>query len=198
MGHVLAERYLHPRCYRSEFLELTFWLKKYNDHPQAKRIYRLAVKRMPKGYKSPNKPIKPIGIIKQNLNLEYKNSKYKSNNKLSKSQKLEKQRLINNIKSRVNNGWPTGAAKLLKQKYVSTLLDQVEIDQQKELIAKGYFLANAKDNPEINELAIKYANEALEKSSLYVPYAGWTAGLASWRLGDTKKLQNFFQIFLFH
>ena len=71
-----------------------------------------------KSQKSPNKPIKPIGIIKQNLNLEYKNSKYKSNNKLSKSQKLEKQRLINNIKSRVNNGWPTGAAKLLKQKYV--------------------------------------------------------------------------------
>ena len=195
MGHVLAERYLHPRCYRSEFLELTFWLKKYNDHPQAKRIYRLAVKRMPKGYKSPNKPIKPIGIIKQNLNLEYKNSKYKSNNKLSKSQKLEKQRLVNNIKSRVNNGWPTGAAKLLKQKYVSTLLDQVEIDQQKELIAKGYFLANAKDNPEINELAIKYANEALEKSSLYVPYAGWTAGLASWRLGRYKEAAEFFSNF---
>ena len=49
MGHVLAQRYLHPKCYRSEFLELTSWLKRYNDHPQAKRIYRLAVRRMPKG-----------------------------------------------------------------------------------------------------------------------------------------------------
>ena len=38
MGHVLSQRYLHPSCYRSEFLELTYWLKRYNDLPQAKRI----------------------------------------------------------------------------------------------------------------------------------------------------------------
>ena len=67
MGHVLSQRYLHPSCYRSDFLELTHWLKRYNDLPQAKRIYRLAIKRMPQGYKSPVKPIKPIGILKENL-----------------------------------------------------------------------------------------------------------------------------------
>ena len=32
MGHVLAQRYLHPKCYRSQFLELSSWLKRYNDH----------------------------------------------------------------------------------------------------------------------------------------------------------------------
>ena len=67
LGHVLAQRYLHPRCYKSQFIELTYWLKKYKDHPQAKRIYRLAIIRMPKDYKSPSKPIKPIGIEKENL-----------------------------------------------------------------------------------------------------------------------------------
>ena len=45
MGHILAQRYLHPKCYTSKYLELYYWLKKYNDHPQAKRIYRLAIKR---------------------------------------------------------------------------------------------------------------------------------------------------------
>ena len=75
IGHILAQRYLHPNCYRSQYLELYYWLKKYNDHPQAKRIYRLAVKRMPKGYKSPTKPIKPIGIVEQNfLNKHSKNN----------------------------------------------------------------------------------------------------------------------------
>ena len=57
MGHILAQRYLHPKCYTSKYLELYYWLKKYNDHPQAKRIYRLAIKRMPKGcllYTSPS------------------------------------------------------------------------------------------------------------------------------------------------
>ncbi len=188
MGHILAQRYLHPKCYRSNYLELYYWLKKYNDHPQAKRIYRLAIKRMPKGYKSPNKPVKPSGIIGDKAKLK-KSSKYKSQKKLSKNQRIEKQKLINTIKSRVNRGWPTGAVKTLQQRDVSILLDQVELDQQKELIAKGYFLANK------NELAIQYASEALINSSMQVPYAAWTAGLASWRLKEYKKAADFFSLF---
>ncbi len=188
MGHVLAQRYLHPRCYRSKYLELYSWLKNYNDHPQAKRIYRLAVRRMPKGYKSPPQPSKVAGI-KETILEPKKNTKYVSQKKISKSQKKEKKKLINAIKSRVNRGWPTGAVKLLKQRDVKILLDQVEIDEQKELIAKGYFLANK------NELAIQYASEALEKSALYVPYAGWTAGLSSWRLKNYEQAADFFSKF---
>ena len=93
MGHILSQRYLHPRCYRSQFLELTHWLKKYNDHPQAKRIYRLAVKRMPPGYKSPLKPSKVIGINQVDLKT-INQKKYKSQKKLSKSQRKEKKKLI--------------------------------------------------------------------------------------------------------
>jgi len=88
LGHIFAQRYLHPTCYRSKYLELYYWLKKYNDHPQAKRIYRLAVKRMPMGYKSPNKPIKPIGIQEEKIIIAEK-QKYKSQKKLSKKQKQE-------------------------------------------------------------------------------------------------------------
>jgi len=188
MGHILAQRYLHPKCYKSKYLELYYWLKKYNDHPQAKRIYRLAIKRMPIGYKSPNKPVKPSGIIGDKTNSK-KSSKYKSSKKLSKNQRLEKQKIINAVKSRVNRGWPTGAVKILQQRDVSILLDQVELDQQKELIAKGYFLANK------NELAIKYASEALVNSSMQVPYAAWTAGLASWRLEQYQQAADFFSLF---
>ena len=188
MGHVLAQRYLHPKCYRSKYLELYSWLKKYNDHPQARRVYRLAVRRMPQGYKSPPQPSKVVGI--ENTILEpKKNTKYVSQKKLSKNQRKEKKKLINAIKSRVNRGWPTGAVKLLKQRDVTILLDQVEIDQQKELIAKGYFLADK------NELAIRYASEALEKSALHVSYAGWTAGLSSWRLKNYEQAADFFSNF---
>ena len=143
---------------------------------------------MPKGYKSPTKPIRPEGIVGDKI-ISKKSSKYKSSKKLSKNQRVEKQRLINAIKSRVNSGWPTGAVKLLNQRDVNLLLDQVEIDQQKELIAKGYFLANK------NKLAIKYAKEVLINSSMKVPYAAWTAGLASWRLENYKEAANFFSLF---
>ena len=188
LGHIFAQRYLHPRCYRSKYLELYYWLKKYNDHPQAKRIYRLAVKRMPTGYKSPNIPIRPIGIQEEKIIIAEKH-KYKSKKKLSKKQKQEKQKLINGIKSRVNKGWPTGAVKLLEQRDVKLLLDQVEIDQQKELISKGYYLANK------NELAIKYGSEALIKSASKAPYAAWTAGLAAWRLKRYQEAANYFTLF---
>ena len=188
LGHIYAQKFLHPNCYKSKYLELYYWLKKYNDHPQAKRIYKLAIRRMPSGYKSPTKPSKPMGIVAEKIKT-VKKSKYKSSKKLSNAQRKEKIKLINGIKSRVNRGWPTGALQLLNQRDVNLLLDQVEIDQQKELIAKGYFLANK------NELAIKYASEALVNSAQYVPYAAWTAGLCSWRLEKYEDAANYFSLF---
>ncbi len=188
LGHIYAQKFLHPNCYTSKYLELYYWLKKYNDHPQAKRIYKLAIRRMPPGYKSPTKPVLPLGIESETVNVVKKN-KYKSSNKLSSGQRAEKKKLINGIKSRVNRGWPTGALELLSQRDVNLLLDQVEIDQQKELIAKGYFLADK------NKLAIKYASEALVNSAQYVPYAAWTAGLCSWRLEKYEDAANYFSLF---
>jgi soluble lytic murein transglycosylase len=188
LGHIYAQKFLHPNCYKSKYLELYYWLKKYNDHPQAKRIYKLAIRRMPPGYKSPTKPALPIGIESEKVEVVMKN-KYKSSNKLSSGQRAEKKKLINGIKSRVNRGWPTGALELLSQRDVNLLLDQVEIDQQKELIAKGYFLADK------NKLAIKYASEALVNSAQYVPYAAWTAGLCSWRLEKYEDAANYFSLF---
>ena len=188
LGHIYAQKFLHPNCYKSKYLELYYWLKKYSDHPQAKRIYKLAIRRMPQGYKSPNKPSKPLGIEAETINIK-KQASYKSTLKLSNNQKSEKRKLIIGIKSRVNKGWPTGALQLLNQRDVKLLLDQVEIDQQKELIAKGYFLANK------NELAIQYASEALQNSAKYVPYAAWTAGLSSWRLEKYEDAAKYFSLF---
>ena len=48
LGHLQAQRYLHPTHYRSRYKELAVWLKHYADHPDAKRIYKLAVRRKPK------------------------------------------------------------------------------------------------------------------------------------------------------
>ena len=54
IGRLLAQRYLHPTAYRSKYKELRDWMEHYADHPEAKRIYRLALKRRPKNYKHPN------------------------------------------------------------------------------------------------------------------------------------------------
>ena len=48
MGHVMAQRYLHPTKYRSRYKELKAWMAKYADHPDAPRLYKLAKRRQPR------------------------------------------------------------------------------------------------------------------------------------------------------
>jgi len=56
MGRVLFQRYMHPTRYRSKYKELYDWMKAFADQPGANRIYRLALRRQPSGYKSPPRP----------------------------------------------------------------------------------------------------------------------------------------------
>jgi soluble lytic murein transglycosylase len=56
LGHVLAQRYLHPNKYKSRYVELRDWLAKYGDLPQAPRVYALALGRKPAGVKAPPAP----------------------------------------------------------------------------------------------------------------------------------------------
>ncbi len=48
VGHALAQRYLSPG-YVASYAELSRWLRLYPDHPEALRLYALAVKRRPAG-----------------------------------------------------------------------------------------------------------------------------------------------------
>ena len=57
LGYVLYQRYMHPTAYRSRFNELKRWMAYYADHPEANKIYRLALKRRPRGTPSPQRPI---------------------------------------------------------------------------------------------------------------------------------------------
>src|SRR3546814_5153984 len=59
MGHVLAQRYLHPTAYRSKYKELAEWMAKYADHPEAPRIHSLALKRKPADAAAPKEPNVP-------------------------------------------------------------------------------------------------------------------------------------------
>ncbi len=58
MGHVRAQRYLHPTKYRTRYKELKAWMAKYADHPDAGRLYKLALKRKPKNWLAPKPPLR--------------------------------------------------------------------------------------------------------------------------------------------
>jgi soluble lytic murein transglycosylase-like protein len=56
MGHVLAQRYLHPTAYRSTYRELVRWLEEYSDLPEARDIHALALLKKPRNAKAPPSP----------------------------------------------------------------------------------------------------------------------------------------------
>lgn len=57
LGHVLAQRYLHPTKYRSGYKELKEWMDGYADLPYAPEIYKLALTRQSKNSKALNRPV---------------------------------------------------------------------------------------------------------------------------------------------
>src|SRR6056300_2085586 len=56
LGNVYADRYLHSTGWRSSYNELRSWLEQYNDHPDATRISRIAIKRKPPNSKNFREP----------------------------------------------------------------------------------------------------------------------------------------------
>ncbi|MEL6113510.1 MAG: hypothetical protein AAFR20_11970, partial [Pseudomonadota bacterium] len=58
MGYVDFQRLMHPTGYRASFSELKKWMAYYADHPQADKIYSLALKRRPRGATNPQAPVR--------------------------------------------------------------------------------------------------------------------------------------------
>jgi soluble lytic murein transglycosylase-like protein len=68
MGHVLAQRYLTP-SFRAKYSDLTSWLAQYADHPDAGKVYALAMKRRGGGG-LPRPPTYTAGNLPENVELQ--------------------------------------------------------------------------------------------------------------------------------
>lgn len=186
IGHVMAQRYLHPTAYRSRYNELRDWLASYADLPQAPRIYKLALTR--RG--SANYPKKPVGNYVSGAGYDYEDIKpyyHKSTKKLSAAQRSRLSTLKNRIRQRIGDGWPTGALAVLESQEAKRLFDAFEQDQARASIASGYYYFGKPD------LALRYASEAAKRSGKYLPQAHWTAGLTAWRLGKMDTAHKHFE-----
>ncbi len=182
LGHVQAQRYLHPTAYRSKYKELKTWLAAYADHPQADTIYKLALQRRPKNYKYPQKPVRfksaPYRAYGKNYN-------YRSNKKLSKSDRIKANRLKSQLRRNILNTRLSITEDVLKSAKAKRLLDPIEINETyAKLAAAWYYYGKDKK-------AYQLAKKATQ-SRKYVPSADWIAGLAAWRLNKTKEARDHF------
>ncbi len=185
MGHVQAQKYLHPTKYRSKYKELLLWMRSYADHPQAPRIYRLAVKRRPKGWKPPPPPNgRMLRVGGREASAEPPD--YVSPRKRSAAVRREVRALRKQMRARIRRGWPTGAYRVLRSKAARRVLDPVETALARAEIARGYF-AFGKDG-----LALELAGKSIAEDSRAIPVAAWTGGLAAWRQGDFARSERMF------
>tara|TARA_R110001583_G_scaffold10419_7_gene48210 strand:- start:15413 stop:17260 length:1848 start_codon:yes stop_codon:yes gene_type:complete len=185
MGHVLAQRYLHPTAYRSRYKELKDWLALYADHPQAPRIYKLALQR--RG--GATYPKKPVGGYVKGAGYDYEDIRpyhHKSTKSLSAVQRSRATVLKRRIRQRIRSGWPTGSLQVLEAQETKRLFDAFEQDEARTSIASGYYYFGKPD------LALRHAREAAKRSGKYLPQAHWTSGLTAWRLGKMDQAHSHF------
>ncbi|MCW9032952.1 MAG: lytic transglycosylase domain-containing protein [Rhodospirillales bacterium] len=187
LGHIKAQRYLHPRKYRSSYKELKGWLDSYNDLPQAQQLYKLAKKRRPKNWKPPKPPVagslRGSGHDGNVVRTKY----YNPSKRLSKNKKQRVYQLKRRMKFYQRKGWTKSVKTLLRTKEVKRLFHPVEYDRVQATLAAGYY-ADGRDT-----WAIEWAGRAAKRSGKYLPEAHWTLGLASWRLGKFDQAHKHFE-----
>ncbi|MDA0787114.1 MAG: lytic transglycosylase domain-containing protein, partial [Proteobacteria bacterium] len=182
MGHVEAQRYLHPTKYRTRFTELRAWMAAYADHPQARRIHRLAVLRQPKGARAASAPVTHTLAIPG----EAVRRASEGRPLYSRASTRQGRSFQSDIQRRVARGWPTGAKELLEERATQRQLSNVQIAQAWRTIARGYFRAG-KDEPALNAA---WAADVVAPGA--APLAYWWGGLAAWRLGKTQDAETLF------
>ncbi len=170
LGHVLAQRYLHPTQYRSRYQGLAGWLDRYSDHPDARRIYDLAVKRKPGNAASPHRPISAENSLAAELPLDTVYL-YESKKKLTKSERRKVRRLKRRIRRNIRRTYLTKTEQLLERPEVRRLLDRFELDEAYSQVAAGWFYYGNADK------AFQLASAVAERSGQEIPTSHWTAGL---------------------
>ncbi len=180
MGHVLAQRYLHPTKYRSRYKELKDWMEKYADLPDARRIYKLSLRRKPRNWRAPRRPV----IVARKVSAKSTKStgsaaeRYKAKSKrLSRVQRRRVRQIKRTIRSYLRRGYTLAVKKLLRTREVKRLFSEFEYDQAKAQLGAGYFAAGR------DEWALKWASEAAKRSGTMFTKADWISGLTAWRLG---------------
>ncbi len=188
MGHVLAERYLHPTAYRSTYKELEKWLQHYADHPQADVIYKLALMKNGNTQNTLPKPRKAKKISGNLGSLSKRAKPYKSTKRRDAAQEKRVQKLKRDIRRHLGKEQPTLSFNILNNDYALRFMDDVEYDRLRADIAAGY-LFSGKSN-----LAYKLATDSLKRSKEYVPLAGWVKGLVDWQNGNFRSAARAFEV----
>ena len=184
MGHVLAQRYLHPTKYRSRYGELAGWMGRYADHPDAKRIHRLALRRKPRRAKAPPRPRSFQGgaLLAAALKAEKRRRAKPARFRRGRAERSVRR----HIRHLVRREHLSAAERYLDNPKTRRAVGRAGIDRARAIIAGGWFRWG--DLPR----ALALAGAAAKRSGKAAPDAQWWAGLAAFKLQRYDQSARYF------
>ncbi|MGE4221286.1 MAG: lytic transglycosylase domain-containing protein [Alphaproteobacteria bacterium] len=181
MGHVLEQRYLHAD-YRSSYAELRDWLAAYADHPDADRVYKLALRRKPSASRAPERP---AGIDGLDALADNEGGTGRASSRTPRS--VSDRRLNRHIRDMVQDGRAAEAMHLLNRSATQRQLDAVSMAENLALVVRGHFHAGRDSD------AIAAAAKIKPGAAATVPDLHWWAGLAAWRANNFATAAKHFE-----
>ena len=182
LGHVLAQRYLHPTKYWTQYRELRAWLARYADHPDAPRLYRLALKRRPAGAKAPRAPTfgsHPVPRLAGALGdaaAAIEDELDRAGARAARPGAAERA-LRRRVQGYARREYLTVAERFLAGAEAERMAGRAAVDRARAIVAAAWFRRGD------SERAYRIAAIAAKRSGAHAPRAHWWAGLAAFRLG---------------
>ena len=182
-AHALFDKYMHPTAYRSRYQELAAWMRAYGDHPEARRIYKLALAK--RGDKSLRPPKPALRRWREKRQVEI-SAFQKFNPARSAQARREARKIERAVRSLIRRERPTQALAYVNQPERRAKLTAVERARIENWIAKSYYTEGH------DRKALDLAEAVAKRQGKAVPLAYWTAGLAAWRLDEPGRAADHF------
>lgn len=179
MGHLVAERLLHPKT-RTPYQDLQRWLSDYNDHPQAMEVYKLANRRAPKG-QSHNPPKTQVLSAARYSDPDDTISQTAAANVAQESRKAkrakERYKMIRRLTLNRVKGWYDSSLKQLRMSSVRELLGDntwasAAVKLGNDALGNGKY-----------QIAETAARLVMDTPTQYRTDALWVAGFAGYQQG---------------
>jgi soluble lytic murein transglycosylase len=176
MGHVSAKGYLSPNTV-AEFDDLKSWLKKYDDYPEAKRIYLLAERKNPKRAGELEDPDRKI-IRGNSDEADVVPPDFASG---------EAEAAAKKIKGMISSGKLAAATAYLDGPELKAKFSRADYGRLAHQVAAGqYYLGDSRT-------ALALADAVAADVRAEVPEADWIAGLAAFRLQQYELAAKHFE-----
>lgn len=180
-GHISFEKLMHPTGYRSSYTELANWMARYDDHPNAWRVYKLASRRKGRS-KAPKRPkdTRYPGVTGQAA-LPKPPLPRRS---LEQSRTIRK--MTNKILQHIRAGQPEKAEKKFWAIDSLDIMAPFEAADALEKIASSYYYEGN------DEKAVALAAYGADLAREIETETDWIAGLANWRMGHIQQAYSHF------